>query len=777
MRAFRPHQSAFLFQRISGALVFLIIVSITLGVLLEPPVLLWLVPLVWLLLFVPSVASAYAACRKERYELHGDHLVCHRGGLLSDSQTELYVRNITHVRLRLPWLRHRLFGIGDVRVESAGSASSEITFTSVVAPEALYAEVQGLMRDNGYALRGERLLHEESPGVLGASVGVLQVVAGAIGGLVAIALGVAPKLLRAGKVDAAWLTDQPLLLPGLGLVALGFLAMIAIRYLDLRRRTYSVYDDMVVYTEGFLTRDNALIPFENIADASTTRGVVDQLLGLYDVRVSCQGASSEVVFRQLQGGEAIKAAIAGLVAEAGRRERSAEPEVAVGTAPRGPEAGARIARPGAGGVPEVLVAPEEAWTATLKMSLPRAIAGVSVLFIFPPVWIFAALMAAIRATKTEYQVSAGSVSQSYAFIGSHHVQFAYDKVTGVQLSRTPLDSLFKTVSVEFWSIGAPKPLEMNHIPEASLDLRALLRQCGVPAGEGEPTVLAQSYGPKAAMVSQAPSLVVFALCVPLLLIGMIAAGPLMLVPLGILAIIPLLRYALTALRIQVQRFSLYPDHFEAEVGLWRRRRSYVRYRDIKKVETVQLPVITQGTLSLYVAGERVVESQNGQVQVPNVVRVQFIASIPRLVDAMDDLMLGRITAAEVPGHQAPEETPVSVSKPSLRNPGAITLLVGLFFPPLWLGLPVVLWKAHVRRYIVEGDRVLRRDGIFFKRTTSVAFHKLDAIQKSQGALGKAFGNGKITLLTAGSSTPDLVLANLPDYEAVYQSIHRRYAGS
>ena len=153
IRAFQPKRSPFLFRRI-GMAVWLCLFA-TLGLVFGAVaagayILLAFVPVVWLFLFAPMAYGALVAYRKEQYELHDDHLVCLHGGLLSDGRTELDVRNITHVRLRLPWLRHRFFGIGDVRVESAGSASAEITFQSVIDPETLYDEILEIMRNCGY---------------------------------------------------------------------------------------------------------------------------------------------------------------------------------------------------------------------------------------------------------------------------------------------------------------------------------------------------------------------------------------------------------------------------------------------------------------------------------------------------------------------------------------------------------------------------------------------------------------------------------------------------
>lgn len=774
---FQPRKGSFLFQRISGVVTILMVLSVGVvfgSLLSEAVVLLGLIPLAWILLLVPTIASAFAAYGKEQYEIHPEHLVCRHGGLLSDGRTELDVRNITHVRLRLPWFRHKLFGIGDVRVESAGSAGSEITFESVLEPEKVYAQVQETMRARGYSLQGGTTLHEESPGVVGAVTDVVQlsmVIGGVIFVIVSSTAGAITEVLSSSMAQTI-AAGGMLLIAGLGFV-LG-LGGLGIRYLDMRRRTYTVRDDMVVYTEGFLTRDNALIPFENLADVSTNRSFWDQLLGLYDVRVSCQGSGSEIVFRRLSNGEAMKSAITALVASAGSRKRALPSSAPEPSASASTQASTTASKPSSS---HQLVAPDEAWTATLKMHTFRAMLSVTPALLIPPAWALLALIAAVRAARTEYHVGTDTLSQSYAFIGANQTQFAYDKVTGVQVTKTPLDDFFGTASVEVWSIGAPKPIQMRHIMRRDLNLRALLRQCGIPTPTTAAEVLAQSYGPKAAVISQAPSLIFLLIGAFGLTLGALLTSPLLLLALPLLVAFPLARFGWTTLRIRRQTFRLFPEHFEAETGIWFRKHVYVRYSDVKKIETVQIPWTRQGSLSLYVAGERILETQNGETRVPNVVQVAFLENMDRLADALDAFMMGRLEAAAIPSYTEPAHPALSVSKPSLRSEGVVLLIIGLFFPPLWLILPLVLWQARVRRFIVEADRVLRRDGIFFQRITSIPFHKLDSIQQEQGALGKAFGNGKVTLLTAGSSQPDLVLKHIPDYEAVYRLIRKRYQPS
>lgn len=777
-REFQPRRASFLFQRIVGLLVGLALLSgaLTLGALVASlPALLVGLPVLWIGLGVPALYAATVAYRKERYEIHADHLVCHRGSILSDGRTELDIHNITHVRLRLPWLRHRFWGIGDVRVESAGSDASEITFQSIDGPEEVFEHVKGLMRANGYSLQCKETLHEESPGVIGALTDLAQVGLG--GGFSLLALFFVGAGITADiGMDNELIGAALLLLGAVGslLAGLGALVGLVVRYLDITRRTYTVHEDAVAYTEGFLTRDNAVIPFENIADASTTRTVVDQVLGLYDVKVSCQGSGSEIVFRRLSRGKDLEEAIGVLVANSSKKARAlaAKPAPAAGDSDQTDEPTQRK-----GPAARALVDPDEAWTATLKMHVGRSQLTVLPLILFPPAWIVPAIALFVRATRTTFKIGRNSMSSSYSFLGSNQQEFAYDKVTGVQVDRSPLDKLFNTLSVQIWSIGSPRPLNLSYLTEDSLDLPALLRQCGINSADPAQGELKQSYTPKIWAIQNVFALVFLAVIALGLVVAALLASPLLLLPLPLLLLLPLPMAVATGFRVKKQRVTFHAQHVEAQTGIFFRKHIYARYDNVKRVECTQIPFTDQGRFKLFVAGEQVQQQQDGSgasIKIPYSLQGDYIEGISAKNDAMDALMLGLVEPTEIEGTHPQGDDVLTVSRPAVANSVAMLALIGLVFPPLWLAIPVVAWRVKVRTYSVEADRVVERGGIFFKYATSVLFNRIDALQQNQGAFGKAFGNGSVTILTAGSSSPDLTVANVPDYQDVYTTIRKHY---
>jgi membrane protein YdbS with pleckstrin-like domain len=783
-REFKPIRMPFMIPRIVGALVLTALLSlgIVLPAVLVPawPLLIAL-PFLWLVILVPTLFGAHVAYKKERYEIHADHLVAHRGGLLSDGRTELDIRNVTHVRLRLPWLRHRFFKIGDVRVESAGSAASEITFQCILHPEKAFEEVQDLMRSNGFSLARGEALHEESPTLIGALTDVVQTLFVVLFTLVwligPIFIGVVGAAEAVGGLGAVVIS-----ILGVG-VALGSAVLtlfgLAVRYLDLTRRTYTVYEDTVEYTEGFLTRDNAFIPYENIADASTKRTAIDQILGLYDVAVSCQGSASEIKFRRLARGQELREAIGTVVATAAavKREADAQDE-AKAEASESAEGTEGTPKKATRKVHRLLVDPQEAWTADLKMNMMRAQAPLLLTLPMPPIWLLAAIGVAIQASRTTYHVGQNSLGSDFSFIGARQQEFAYDKVTGVQISRSPFDKLFKTVSVQIWSIGSPQPLTIAHVLEESLDLPALLRQCGIPSSDEAQGELRQRFSAKVWLIQNVFSLAFLVLLTLGALPVALLIHPILLLFVPLMLVLPLPAAVATAYRTKQQRITFHAEHMEAQTGIFFRQHIYVRYDNIKKVETVAIPLTDQGRLKVYVAGERVMQQQQGQqnagMKVPYSLQGVYIEDISAKVDALDALLLGLIEPSQIDGEHPQGADVVTTAKPAVANSVVPMVILGIFIWPLLPFVPIVAWQLKVRRYEVETDRVVMRGGILFKSVVSVLFNRIDSIQQNQGALGKAFGNGQVTILTAGSSAPDFTVANVPDYTGIYDTIRANY---
>lgn len=748
-----PKRTSFLFDRVVRTVIAASALAVGLGIAAVAtglPGLLGLAAAQLVGFVAFSLVAASVAWTKERYELHEHRLVAHSGGLTSDRTLALDLRNVTHVKQHLPWIRYRFFDVGDVIVQSAGSSSAEVVFRSVPDPDGLTALLRTRLQANGFALTGQTLLRRESPSRLGALVECAS-----IGGGILVFLGWSG--LGAMGAGAASAGGWGLLAAGLGttVAVSGVGLWLVLHYLDLLRRTYEVFDDVVEYREGFLSRTNAFIPVENLADVGTRQTFFDQILGLYDVKVSCQGSGSEVAFRRLAGGREMQAAIRSLVDTAqARRDQAA---LAARETPPDPltatESPAASARPAAERVPA-----DQAWTADLRMHTVRALLGKGLL----------------RGIGTRYTVGAASVASRYELIGQQQLEFAYDKVTGVQVRTGPVDALFGTFTVRIWSIGSSTPLDLAHVRRSDVNLGALLRQAGIPGGAPLATLPA-ALGPGVWLRAHWRSLIfVGVVCGAGGITSAVSGESVAL--LGLLT--PLLwlgSFPVAVARARRQQTSLHEHHLEHRSGLFYRSHIYARYDDIKKLEVRRYPGGTAGHLRVFVAGETAVQTKNGKsgAVVQNSFTAHYLPDVTPLPQTLDPLLLGRLAPSEVLSPVAAPD-PGQAYRPRLANSLVPLLVLSVPLPPLLLLIPATILGVRRRVYRVEADRVVREEGVLDRTHTSVLFDRIDSLDQGQGPLGKLFGNGTVTLMTAGSSRPDLVLANAPGHQALYDQVQARY---
>lgn len=378
-------------------------------------------------------------------------------------------------------MRYKFFGVGDVIVQTAGN-SKPVVMRVIREPKAVYDGLRERMKENGYDLSQRQLLHEEQPAIIGILGESLSLLVGAIFfGMFALPMFVeAREEINSPAFEFA-------ILVAVVIAAFLLIAVIIVRFLDMRRRTYRVYNDVVVYEEGFLTRENSFIPYENIADANTKCSFLDRILNLYDVQISCQGSGSEIKFRRLRHGVALSEAIDQIVVLAREKQKTASRSTAANKAPPASRERPRRAEPEA-------VPLEETRVAELRMDAARALVPLLLLLPLFPIWVLAMIQTGIRLASTRYSVRHGSLRHSYRFLTVHDREFAYDKITGVVIKQNLWDRIFGTMTLRFWSIGSGQALEFAHVHGGQFDLPALMRQAGIPTASPEPYEAKARFG-------------------------------------------------------------------------------------------------------------------------------------------------------------------------------------------------------------------------------------------------------------------------------------------
>lgn len=768
----QPHRSSFIFPRIViGVLAAIVLGAVTAGILAAMEKSPWAGLAVFAAGGVLSLLASLASYRKERYQILDSSLICHRGGLVSDERYELEIRNLTHVKLRLPWLRHKLFNVGDVLVQTSGNAQP-VVLRMVADPESIYAGLRERMKRNGYDLTQQQLLHEERPaiiGILGECVSLL------IGGFVAC-LVVLPQLfvLSGAASGSARLEPGGSFIWVIGAVVIALLTFVVLRFLDLRRRTYRVFNDVVVYEEGFLTRHNAFIPYENIADASTKRSFLDQILGLYDVQVSCQGSRSEIKFRRLQHGPALSAAIDQLVVLARQKQKPAARPPAADSSLATAERPRRI-EPAAIPIGETLVG-------EFRMHTGRTLVPLLLLMPLFPIWIAAMIQAGIRLLSTQYHVRPGSLQHSYRFLSVNVREFTYDKITGVVIRQNPWDRLFGTMTFKFWSLGSGKPLVFAHVHGSHLNLAALMRQVGIPEASTQPYVAESRFSLLTWLRAGVKFLPLLVASVAGSAYAAVTVDPHLYYLLAVPAALSLASLIYGQLYYSRQQLLFHDHHIEAVQGVLARSRYFARYSNVKRCRTTRYPGGAEGELEIFVAAE---EELNQAIQQHRNQKLplkhcsftsRFLTGVQAQGLLLDDLLCGRVMAS--PGVVAAEPLAVLLeSRRSVGNAVLKLLLLSLLLLPLIVLLPVTLPLMVLRvrrwRYRIEAARIVMSWGVLYPSETSILLDRVDRLQHRQGPLNKLLRNGCVSITTAGCSKPDLDLLDSPDYLALHDLIRER----
>ena len=765
----KPRRGSFLFSRLlTGFGLSLLLAIITAAVCFAFEQTPFIGAGVFILLFAFTIFAALIAYRKERYELTKSTVLCHQGGLVSDQTTEVEICKITHVAMKRPWLRHKLFGIGTIEIESAGT-SKPIVLMAIHSPEAVYERIEERMKRNGYQLEKKELLHEESPAIRGILVNSLQAIGSVLLALVLGGATITGAHQTLAEVGFEWIL--PLIAVLFTLTAFGYFV---IYFLDMRRRTYRVFDDTVIYEEGFLTRRNAFIPYENIADAATNRTFLDQIFNLFDVVISCQGSSTDIKFRRLKNGEQLSECIERLVSEASSKPSPAEQLATLQSHSDESEGSAKKNLS--------LVQPGREWVEDLHMHPSRVFIPLLALIPLFPLWIMAMIQAVIKLRSTKYAVRAHSIKHSYRFLTTNEREFAYDKITGLVIKENLLDRMLGTFTLRLWSIGSGQSLELAHVHRSLVDLDALLRQIGIPTNSQQSHHVPTRFGLWAWMRARCYRFIgAFVLMIGFAAAALFLEENLLFIGAAIIPLIILFALGHAWIFYSKQQLIFLDHHVEAAQGIFNQQSYFARYHNIKQNLVTCYPGGKDGSLKIFVAGEQTLNQQSKKgiqikATVPCSFTLDFLPNAMKQGQLLDDILGGRV---EVTPECQPAEPMKTITESSRGQGNAITslLFLSIVALPLVVLLPITLSLTILStkkwRYRVEEKRIVNSWGLLFKRRASILLDRVDSLEQKQKLFNKVFKNGTISIMTAGSSRPDLVMPAVKSYQTLYQAIRER----
>lgn len=749
---FKPNKKAFFYPLIRANIILLVfflvlgfIVSLASPVAFLGPVILWLLILAF------SLYSRKVAYDKLIYTFTENKIIAKGGGIFSDFESELTIKNITNVRKVLPFLQHFFYRTGNIVIDSAGSSGSQITMQALDDPDKVFSKVKKLMHDKGFSMSGEKLLLERSPD----SLAVLLQVGGLfiIGGFFFFLSFIAPIL----AVVAGFIFQSTFYM------VLGFLLLIIlliiylvsfyINYSELKQRVYRVYNDMITYYEGFLTKVEAVVPMENLSDTSLKQTFIDKILDLSDVTVSSQGTGQEIHFKNIKDGRSMSR----VIDEASSSFRSLK---STSQKVRKEEK------------EEKQIERDSDYTANFQMDMKRTLlplVPLSIIF-FPLIFVLVSL--AIKAAITRFMVKKESFVTEVSLFSTNTIEFSSDKVTGVVYSKGILDRLFDTGTLQFWSIGSGQNLVFSNIK--GFDIQSILAKVGIHPSEVNYSIQSD-FGILDYMKSSIGSVITVAFLLVLAIILVFLLDSILILGLGIIPLlIATVAFLISKKRTSYSNIRFHRDYVYYKKGWLKKKHYYVLFDNIKDITTIRYPFSKKGDIIFNVAGETVLaDSKGNKTVISSSFRVPFVPDIREKDELIDQIMHERPDTV-----QKKETHLILEARPSLLNPLVGLLTVSIIIFPLILLLPITLLLVTIavkrKRYRIEDFRVLEQKGILRRVQTSIVFSKIDHINTSRGMFNKLFGNGNITINTAGSSRPELIISNIPNYAKFYEEINKYY---
>ena len=738
--------------------------------------------------------------KKEKYTFLPNKIIRSGGGIFSEYEVELVVRNITHITMRLPFVENKLFQTGNIKIESAGTGAAEVFLSSLDGPDKIYEYIANVMKYNGFKLSKSKLIQKESPSSLGVFFEVFKNFLTFILFIIGIGSFVIAGFESENIKIFSFNTTMFFII---GIVLFLFFWLF-FNFLELKNRIYNLYSDTITYEEGFLSKNYSFIPIENLSDSTLTQSLVDKIFGLYDVKISCQGTAQEVHFKNMVNGPKLESNIDNLISKTnslvGTEKKIKKVEVKKES----------TYKPKSLGV-------DTKFTAEYRMDSKRtyipclfifvililailllpAILTINklgknsfgfsiVMFIMPLVFsiivfLFLIIPRVIKLNATRYIIKSRSVEEKYNFISQKNVEFSNEKIMTVLFKENFIDKWFNTCSIHFWSIGSAQDIKFTNIKKTEELYKSILSKSGIKI-QNELYPMNSNF-----IISELFKASFFITLTSIAIIigtiwGSVAINKLFLVPLSLLVFIYIVTIIYNSIYYNRSKLTFYKDFVYFTKGIFFKEFYYALYDNIKDITTVKYPFSRFGTIKFNVAGEHLIQKQNQHQLESNHFKINYIKDIDIKDELIDTIFYKRPTAQQI--NQIEKDStiyslkPILVSKPSLANPLFGLIITSIIIFPLIALLPItlilVIWSTKVKSFIIQPYRVVSKSGILYKKQISIVFNKVDHINSSQGMLNKMFHNGNITVNTTGSSMPELIINNVPNYKEFYDVLKRYY---
>ncbi len=777
----KPNKDVFVNYRFALRFIYLSIILIIISLISTRYILFY--GIIILLILIYNYISLIIRYKKEEYIFYKNRIIRKSGSIFTNKEVELIIQNITHVKMKLPFIEYKLFKTGHIFIESAGSAKTEVTLFSINNPEQIYKLIERLMKLNGFRLTKSKLIQKEKPSIIGVYFEsfknfflILFYILFVAFAIVSDELGSFIKFFKSHTTTFIILF--------LTLIIILLVKFFIFTFLDLKKRVYKIYSDTITYNEGFLSKNYSLIPIENLSDSVTKQTIIDKIFNLYNVKISCQGAGHEILFKNMENGPELEKNIDKLISK--KRSLIRSKNLKHGTTKTQTHYETKLTK-------------DNKFTSKFKMDPKRTYIPYIVLstILFPalPFWILYFIFIVIKVNATTYYIKQNSMKETFDFISAKNKEFNNDKITAIIFIESFIDKWFKTCSIRFWSIGSRSEISFTNIKKQDRLYKNILTKFGI-RDQTSLYNMNSNYSILSMLKAVFPITLIIALGSLIFIVLSFVYHLLFLIPLLIFIIACILIIIYRKIFYQNSKFTFYKDYIHFTRGIFIKQHFFVLYDDIKDITTIKYPFSDKGSIIFNIAGERLVQQGKEKKIVSNSFKINYIDNIENKDELIDLIFYKRPSADQIPKiekhieNYSPE--PVLTSKQDLANTLLLTLIIiipltlisspVLFLTGMFIVYPLIIiiiflfiiWIIKVRMYIIQPYRVIKRTGILYKKQTSIVFNKLDHIKSYKGVFNKLFKNGSITIHTAGSSMPELTIKDISNFEEFYKTLKKYY---
>ena len=718
-----------------------------------------------------SILSHVFQYKKEEYVILPDRIQRLSGGIFSDAKTELLIKNITEISLVLPFMEHTFFGTGQVKIQSAGSGFVEIAISSIDHPEKIYRTLEQLMKQRGFQLSKKQLLQQERPKVMGIFFDVLTFF---IGGLF---------LFWFIVIDNAssFLGEERIIFLSI-LFLLFFIPYTLLRFVDEFKRVYSIYADVITYTEGFLTTHYSCIPVQNLSDTSVTQSPLDRFLGLYDVKLSCQGIGQDIEFSHMANGKIMEQTISSLIVKKQQLQKD-----------EGKWVNKRMDVwrtfiPFAFVMMGIFFLAMIIFFLSPFFGMEKTLLSISPTIFFLSIFLFGTslLSSLVIYIGTSYTLKAKSIASRFNFIKTSSIEFSNDLITGVSFKESIIDKMFNTMSITFWSLGSAREIIFANIKKDDALTKTLLKQFSFTSEKKTYEILPSvSFSEFLNGHVYLTSLVIAS--ITSLVFAGIMIDALFFLLIVFIFICVIVSYWYYSIYYRRTKMNFYSKYIHYHVGLLVQSDYFFTFDNVKGITTVHYPFSSRGSLSFSIAGERTIKRGKQTQNISNTVTMNYVKHIDEKDDIIDCMLMKKnIEKAKTMYEEKPAlANTLSVLIPLLFIIALLVLIAQLFFHfssffvegVLFFSLLyVIICVVYVkmRSYHIDTYRVVAQEGIIYRSQTSIVFKKINYLSHYQGFLNKLFSNGSLTVNTLASSTTEMIIADIPRFKRFYDILKKEY---